>query len=316
MSHHIKKILIIDDNAEDQAMYRRYLRLMYQQPIEIITAEKGEDALQFLANGNVECILLDYQLLDMSGLTFLEKVKEARLLTTPVIMLTGQGNETIAVSALKLGAYDYLVKNDLQPQQLYKAINNAIEKYLLLKKIRVQEAEMRFLAYNDYLTDIPNRRRFEDLSAKAVSRAERLKKHCSILLIDIDHFKNVNDTLGHEAGDLLLREVSQRLSAVLRKNDTIARLGGDEFAIIVDLMEKFDDATFVARKILSAMEPCFILNGHELFITVSIGIAVFPASGKNISMLMRNADAALYHAKAAGRNTYRYFEEGFSQGAS
>lgn len=302
----IRKILIIDDNPEDQIVYQRYLKKAFSD-IHILIKSTGNDALSFLLKSEIDCILLDYRLPDMSGIDFLERLIAKLSPLPPIIMLTGQGSEKIAVDALKLGISDYFVKNELDSEILSKAIINAIEKSELNKKIQAQESEIKFMAYHDYLTGISNRVQFDQLAKKSLSRANRNNKNMAILIIDLDRFKNVNDSLGHQIGDLLLQGVAKRFLAVLREEDTLARLGGDEFAIIADSIEKPDDAEIIARKLLSALEEPFFLKNHSITVSASIGIAEYPDAGDTVSILTRNADAALYKAKETGKNKFCYF---------
>lgn len=169
------------------------------------------------------------------------------------------------------------------------------------------------LAHHDMLTDLPNRLSLIERLKQAVNTAQRNKEIIGIMFIDLDRFKIINDTLGHHIGDLLLVEVSQRLKACVRNNDIVARLGGDEF--VVALLElKNIDATFpIADKILSTVGEPYVLEGHQIHSSPSIGIAFYPDNGNDISSVMKNADIAMYHAKSKGRNNYQFFESSMNQ---
>lgn len=308
MMNNIKYILIIEDNPEDQMVYQRYLSRSFSQPLDIVIKDNGRSALTFLLNNTVDCVLLDYQLPDMSGLDLLRKILEQLKTIPPIIMLTGQGSETVAVEALKLGAYDYLTKSTLRPELLHKAIANAVEKSVLMKKVKKQESKIKHMAYHDYLTGIPNRLQFEQIASQALARAKRYQKKLAILMMDLDQFKIVNDTLGHGAGDLLLKQVVKRFEVILREDDTLARLGGDEFALVAEEINESEQASMVAQRLMQSLKEPFFLNHHETHITISIGIAIYPDAGEDISELMRNADLALYRAKEMGKNNFQYFE--------
>jgi diguanylate cyclase (GGDEF)-like protein/PAS domain S-box-containing protein len=169
------------------------------------------------------------------------------------------------------------------------------------------EEKLRYLASFDVLTKLPNRVLFHDRLRRALLSAERQHHRLAVLYIDLDHFKHVNDSLGHGAGDMLLCEVARRLSGCVRGSDTIARLGGDEFTVILDGIEPSFDAGVVAQKIIRALvQPCD-LEGNEVTISPSIGISIYPDDGREMDILMRNADAAMYHAKQSGRNAFRYY---------
>ena len=163
------------------------------------------------------------------------------------------------------------------------------------------------LANYDSLTGLPNRTLFRDRLAHAVAQANRKNRLVALLFLDLDRFKMINDSLGHLAGDKLLQAVSGRLLANAREEDTVARLGGDEFTVILEDITNTEDATIVARKILEVMGKPFYLDGHEVFVTTSIGIAIFPLDGQGLDGLLKNADTAMYRAKEQGRNNYQFY---------
>ncbi|MDH3664466.1 MAG: EAL domain-containing protein, partial [Alphaproteobacteria bacterium] len=169
--------------------------------------------------------------------------------------------------------------------------------------------EVTYLASHDPLTDLPNRTLFRDRLQQALAQSERLADHVAVICFDLDHFKDVNDTLGHGFGDELLRQVGARIHALMRAGDTFARLGGDEFAIIQLGLDQPDDAANLAQRIIDNVAQPFDLMGHEAVIGCSIGIAVDPDGQTDPDHLLRNADLALYRAKAEGRSIYRFYEE-------
>lgn len=168
-------------------------------------------------------------------------------------------------------------------------------------------ARLLHMAYHDELTALPNRVLFEDRLHQAIQHARHTSCPVAVLFLDVDNFKLVNDTLGHAAGDKLLQEAGRRLSACLRSGDTIGRLGGDEFAIILTDLVDEEASTVVAQKLMAALEPPMLLDGMETFVTVSIGITLFPRDADSGELLLKNADTAMYMAKDAGRNNYQYF---------
>ncbi len=170
-----------------------------------------------------------------------------------------------------------------------------------------KEERLNYLAYYDVLTGLPNRTLFQDRLGQALTYANRHEGGLAVLLIDLDHFKNVNDSLGHHAGDQLLKQLATRLAGSLREADTAARLGGDEFVALLNNVASEKDATVVTQKILKlGIEP-FTIDGHELFVTCSIGIAFYPKDGEDAETLLKNADAALYRAKDQGRNNAQFY---------
>jgi diguanylate cyclase (GGDEF)-like protein len=165
------------------------------------------------------------------------------------------------------------------------------------------------MAYHDSLTGLPNRKLFSDRLSIALAQSQRNQKKVGIAMLDLDHFKSVNDTLGHAVGDLLLKATAERLSAALRKGDTVARFGGDEFVLILPDLGVKEDAIRVAQKIVDNFRKPFPIGTHQLAVTTSIGIAVYPADGTDEVTLMKNADIAMYQAKQAGRARYQLSEK-------
>ena len=175
------------------------------------------------------------------------------------------------------------------------------------------ERRIRHSAYHDPLTRLPNRALFQDRLAQEVGRALRAGTNTALLLLDLDRFKTINDTLGHSAGDRLLFEVARRLKSRTREGDTIARLGGDEFVLIVSELRFKEDASAIAEQLLEVLKPPIQIDEHELHISASIGIAIFPDDGDEPTTLMKNVDMALYRAKELGRDNYQVFEPKLKQ---
>jgi len=174
---------------------------------------------------------------------------------------------------------------------------------------KLAEQQVQFLAYYDALTGLPNRTLLQDRLAKALAGARRRKEKVAVLFLDLDRFKVINDSLGHSLGDLLLQEVAERLRKGARELDTVARLGGDEFLIVLTSVKEVSDAAVAAERIVKGMTDGFVVEGHPLSISCSLGISVFPEHGTNSETLIKNADAAMYCAKESGRNTFRFFTE-------
>jgi len=163
------------------------------------------------------------------------------------------------------------------------------------------------LAHHDTLTDLPNRLLLQDRLDHAIHRAHRLGHRLAVLFLDLDRFKNINDTLGHAAGDQLLRIFAGRLSRLVREGDTVARLGGDEFMVLLEDYASDEDPHIVAQKLLDSLDEAFDIQGHQLFITASIGISLYPDDGMTVDELVRNSDAAMYRAKQKGKNSYHFY---------
>ncbi|HEX7832010.1 MAG TPA: EAL domain-containing protein [Thermoanaerobaculia bacterium] len=167
------------------------------------------------------------------------------------------------------------------------------------------EQQIEYQAYHDALTGLANRRLFNEHLSLAVALAQRRTTLVAVLFLDLDHFKIVNDSLGHSVGDALLRDVAKRLKEALREGDTVARVGGDEFTIVLQEITRREDAALVAEKVLRTIAEPIEVNGHRLYVTTSIGITIFPDDGEDAETLLKNADTAMYRAKSEGRNTYQ-----------
>jgi diguanylate cyclase (GGDEF)-like protein len=166
---------------------------------------------------------------------------------------------------------------------------------------------MRHMAHYDLLTELPNRALITERLQQSVIKARRDKTNMAVMFLDLDRFKPVNDSLGHDIGDMLLKQVARRLLSSIRESDTVSRLGGDEFVVLLPSIEHDRDATIVAEKILQTLNLPFEVAGHAISISGSIGIATYPAHGADEKLLLINADIAMYHAKKGGRNNYRLF---------
>jgi len=173
--------------------------------------------------------------------------------------------------------------------------------------IKQSQAQLAHLAHHDPLTGLPNRLLFHDRLGHALSRADRDGSKLAVLFIDLDRFKHINDSLGHLAGDGLLQEVARRLTSAVRREDTVARMGGDEFTLLLEDLRRPEDAAVLARKLLEALGDPYAIAGRELFVTASVGISLYPRDGRSAEDLVRNADAAMYQAKDAGRNGYHFY---------
>lgn len=293
-------ILLVEDDEDDYVLARGLLSEIFGPSLKLDWVETWDAGLEALRKGTHDICLADFRLGDRNGL---ELVREAATLgcTVPIILLTGQDNREIDLAAVKAGATDYLVKGEITAPLLDRAIRYAIER----KKVEMQL--VRFAQY-DSLTGLANRSLFHTRLGDAIAHAKRTKQLVAVLLLDLDHFKNVNDSLGHPVGDMLLTQVSERLTACARETDTVARLGGDEFAVIATNITHGDGAAALARKLIDALAAPFTLNGQEVFTATSMGITLFPLDDKEPEQLLKNADMALYQAKAEGRGRYRFYD--------
>jgi diguanylate cyclase (GGDEF)-like protein/PAS domain S-box-containing protein len=203
-------------------------------------------------------------------------------------------------------------------RELLQSARDALERAVAERTAELQEANARarHLADHDALTGLPNRRLLEDRLTQALALSYRNRKQTAVMFVDLDRFKAINDSFGHAVGDTLLKEVAQRLVRQLRVGDTICRIGGDEFVVVLPELKRSADAAYVARKVLEQLSQPLLVEERELIVTPSIGIAVFPDDGRDAETLIRNSDAAMYHAKELGRANYQFFTAEMNQAAS
>jgi diguanylate cyclase (GGDEF)-like protein len=227
----------------------------------------------------------------------------------------------ISYEVLVVGFFDALLVSLLVVSVVIIFVTKISKLQQEIKSRTEAEKQIRYLAYYDVLTTLPNRELFKELLKKALAYAQRNDLVMAVLFVDLDNFKRINDTLGHEMGDRLLQAVAGRLVKMIRNSDYVARMeenemtevasrfGGDEFILLLNRLVHINDASKVASRILEDISSPFELDGHEVFITASIGISMYPSDGENVDDLVKNADLAMYHAKARGRNNYQHYSE-------
>lgn len=293
------RILMVADHPDDIRLLEDMLANAGTDQFTLQHVSSIKYALDTLALQSYDVLLLDLSLPDGHGFSNLNKI-QATAPNLPVIILSSISDEQHALQAVMAGAQDYLVKQRDDVHLLMRAMRYAIERKHIDRRLL-------HLAHYDHLTNLPNRTLFRDRMNRALSHAQRTARRVALLFLDLDHFKAINDTLGHDAGDDLLVAVARRLETCVRKNDTVARLGGDEFTAILENIDHADDAAAVAQKIVDTLSRSFCINGQELFVTVSIGIALFPTCGLDPATLIKNADTALYSAKDNGRSCFKFY---------
>ncbi|MDY0300314.1 MAG: EAL domain-containing protein [Trichlorobacter sp.] len=262
-------------------------------------------ALDNLCSGTA-LLILDYNLPDMSVEEFVDTMQSVGC-KVPFIIITGRDDSLLAVRMMKLGASDFLIKDAVLLDRLPLSVSKALQEKETALRLQWAEEEIRNLSNYDQLTGLPNLNLLQDRLQQAIIHAARNHSVVGVLFLDIDHFKGINDTLGHKTGDLLLRQVAQRLQSCVRESDTLSRLGGDEFVIVLTMVNDEESVSAAASKLLTMVSEPFIVEGHELFITASIGISTYPADGQEAMILMKHADLAMYRAKELDRNNFQFY---------
>ena len=310
------KILLVEDDEEDYIITRDLLSDIDSVRYDLKWVMTYDAALEKMGHNQYDVFLFDYRLGERTGLDLLREVTNNGC-NIPVVLLTGEGGKEIDLEAMKAGAMDYLVKGKTDFTLLERTIRYAIER-------KRAEEQIKQLAYYDHLTNLPNRVLFQEQLKQAIANYSRTQKAVAIMFLDLDNFKRINDTLGHNAGDQLLKGVASRLNGCLRKSDaltrpnisnTVGRQGGDEFTILLPEITDCQAAVKVAQRILTVLSQPYILEGHEVVVTTSIGIALYPHDGEDINMLLMNADAAMYHAKNKGKNNFQFYSRSMNAAA-
>jgi diguanylate cyclase (GGDEF)-like protein len=303
--------LVIDDDAMMRLLVRESLAGI---DVDVVEAETGEAGIAAFAHNRPDIVLLDVMMPGLDGYAVCERLRrEPAGARTPVLMITGLDDHNSITRAYDAGATDFVTKPIPWPILAHRV------RYML----RSSEAaeRIRYLAHYDGLTDLPNRVLLKEQLRYAMAQAARHDRIVATLCLDLDHFKRINDTLGHARGDMLLKQVAQRLTDQVRQGDRIfrekgdpafpnvARMGGNEFTVLLTELAQGQDAAKVAQRILGALARPFTLEGQEVFISASIGIALHPTDGADDDTLLINADAAMHDAKDRGRNTYRFYNQ-------
>jgi diguanylate cyclase (GGDEF)-like protein len=301
-------VLVIDPDPASAAALRPVLADagLAGRVDEASSLAEGLDAL---ARGPYLLVLLALATGDAEGVESLARIRAIDP-EVPVVLTSDVDDRNLAHAALRRGAQDFALKEDLVGRAAVRILGHAVERQRILLELQEARRREQYLATHDPLTGVPNRTLFYDRLGQALAAADRYRTTLAVLFVDLDGFKEVNDELGHEAGDELLCEVARRVSGLVRKSDTVARVGGDEFTVVLSQIGKAEDAARVARNLLERLSVPVRLAGQERRVAASIGIAVHPGDGEAADTLVRNADAAMYAAKRAGGGRYAFHDRG------
>ncbi|MHB1592280.1 MAG: GGDEF domain-containing response regulator [Sulfuricella sp.] len=295
------KVLIVDDQEANVLLLEGMLRGAGYVSITS-TMDPGEVCELHLKN-RYDLILLDLQMPGMDGFQVMEGLKEIEPDGyLPILVITAHPDHKLR--ALTSGAKDFISK-PFDLLEVKTRIHNMLEVRLLYAKLEDSNKALESLALHDTLTGLPNRRLLMDRLSLAIAHAHRNKRTMAVMYLDLDGFKQINDTLGHDAGDTLLSMVADHLVAAVRQEDTVARMGGDEFVIVLWELNHADDVAKLASKVIQAVSQPYRIQGRSVSMTASAGISIYPTHGEEVETLMKSADLALYEAKRTGKNDYR-----------
>ena len=296
-------ILIADDDPSIRLVLRH---AMEQEGYLVIEATNGLEAVQAAVRQAPDLSLMDAVMPEMDGFRATSELKGMdEYAETPILIITSLDDDPSVEQAFQVGACDYITK----------PVNWSVLKQRVKRLLFTADAErkIKHLAYHDTLTGLPNRMLFMDRMDQAISRATRSNESFALLFLDVDNFKVINDSMGHEAGDRLLISVTQRLRDALRRSDTIARLGGDEFTILLENLSEPEAVILVVKNLLEKISEPIVISGREMHISASVGISMYPGDGQSFGHLLKNADTAMYRAKELGRNTFQFYTAEMSE---
>jgi two-component system cell cycle response regulator len=298
------KVLIVDDRRVNVLLLERTLRGAGY--VSVTSTLDPAEVCQLHRTNRYDLILLDLVMPGTDGFQVMEGLKEIETDGyLPVLAITADPAHKLR--ALQSGAKDFISK-PFDLAEVLMRVRNMLEVRLLHEAARTHGKMLESLALKDPLTGLANRRLLAERMSLALDHARRNNSSMAVVYLDLDGFRQINNTLGHGAGDALLKKVAGRLVATVREEDTVARLGGDEFIIGLWHLSGAADAATVAPKVIEAVSQPYVIEGHTVSITTSAGIGIYPVHGEDADTLMKSADLALYEAKRAGKNAYRVSE--------
>ncbi len=292
------RVLIVDDARENV----RILASILKDVASVSFSLGGQDALTKASETLPDLILLDIEMPDMNGHEVITRLKgDPRTALIPVIFVTSHADVEDEEAGLRLGAIDYITK-PFNPSIVRVRVRNQLMLRAYAKQLEGMNVELERLATTDSLTGLANRRAFRERMTQELRRLDRYGGEACLMMMDLDHFKTVNDSYGHDAGDAVLREVSQRIASQLRETDTFGRLGGEEFAVLAAGIPVAQGAMVAERVLNIVREAPVVWNGLEIAVTTSIGMTPLRAGDGSIDAALARADQALYASKNAGRD--------------
>jgi diguanylate cyclase (GGDEF)-like protein len=301
------RVLIVDDSRMARLMLRNAVESLGHETLE---ACDGQQAWDMLVQTGADVVVSDWMMPGLEGPELCRRVRAQQQdgSYTYFILLTTLGDRRFAMEGMEAGADDYLPK-PLDVGELQLRLIAAERITQLHKELLERDKHLRYLAGTDPLTGLPNRTLFLNHLEQGLGRAERWARPVGVLFLDLDNFKVINDSLGHQGGDLLLVEIARRIRGCVRDNDTVARLGGDEFTVLVEEIEGEDEATALAERVAVTLRQPVRLGEREIFVSASVGVALSRPGKDGPESLLRNADMAMYQAKANGKARHAVFDQ-------
>ena len=302
-------ILLVDDDQVDRKLVVRTLQKS-NVSTEVTVALTVDEGLELYAQNHYDIVLLDYSMPQRNGIEMIVEIRnENRSSNTAIVMMSTNEDEDLAIACIKAGAQDFLVKSEISEERLRRALVHASARFELERQLYETYQQVKTLAETDSLTSLPNRYHFDESLKRTIASNNRGHSKVSLILFDLDHFKDVNDSFGHDVGDMLLKRVVSRINGCLRGNEHFSRLGGDEFAVIISHIKNLEQASLVARRIVTVLQKPFNILSHSISTSVSVGISLYPDNGQSSEDLFKYADIAMYRSKRQGRNQVCFFEE-------
>lgn len=310
VAHEVSRIrlLLIEFEATEAIGLRNLLERAQDTVFEIARVDRVEDAPARLEAGGFDVALLDLTRDQGPGIVTLGRAEVAAS-RVPIVSVIARADEP---QLLHLGARDYLVKSQINSRLLVRTLRTVVEHHRLIHELELARQREQFHATRDSMTGLPNRIHFVEQLERGLALAARQRGQIAVYFLDLDRFKHINDTLGHDVGDALIITMADRLAGISRRSDLVARVGGDEFLMMIQGDRVESAAAIVAEKILTALSRPFRVDGREYSFTGSVGVALYPRDGSTAEELIRRADASMYQAKSCGRNAFRLYNRELS----
>lgn len=299
------KILFIDREHGEYLLIADILSQVRHVHYDLTWCNQLDTALPKILSQDYDLVLLDYYWGDQTARDLLNAAR-VQACQTPIVVMTDEMETEVDREAIRAGASDYMIKDQIDAQLLERTLRYAIER-------KQTELHLARLAHYDPLTDIPNRILFRDRLEHAIRLAERDNTGFTLMFIDLNGFKQVNDTFGHDAGDALIRICAERLNESMRRSDSVARMGGDEFTLLLQNIENQTDIAHIAEKVIESISQPAQINGYEVVVGCSIGIAIYPHAGMDADTLLKNADMAMYKAKQEEGSCFCFFTDAMNR---